>query len=117
MPVTIDPLDKLAISVSEKIAIAKYSCGPKDSATFASEGAMNINAAIDRIVPMKEKTMAMPSAFAPSPFSIIGPPSKVVAIDDGVPGILRRMAAIKPPDVAPTNSATSSDIPAAGLIP
>jgi len=100
-PFTIEPVDSVAIRVSEKIAMPKYSCGPKLSAALASQGAMKISAAMLNMVPRKENTTPTPSALAPSPFSIIGPPSKVVAIEDGVPGILSRIAEIRPPEVAP----------------
>ena len=116
-PLAIEPEDSVAISVSEKTAMAKYSCGPKDSATCASHGAMNISAAIEIMVPMNEKTMPAPRALPPSPFSIIGPPSKVVAIEAGVPGILSRIAEIRPPEVAPTNNAISSAMPVPGSSP
>ena len=35
-------------------------------------------------------------------------------MDEGVPGIFSRIAEIRPPEVAPMNSATSSDRPACG---
>ena len=47
----------------------------------------------------------------------IGAPSNVVATEDGVPGILRRIAEIKPPDVPPTYSAISIAIPFNAPIP
>ena len=100
-PFTIEPDERVAIRVSEKMAMPKYSCGPKLSATLASQGAMKISAAMLKMVPRKENTTPTPSALMPSPLSIIGPPSKVVAIEDGVPGILSRMAEISPPEVAP----------------
>ena len=95
------------------MAIAKYSCGPKLKAILANVGAMNTSAAILSMVPMKENTTPTPSALTPSPFIIIGPPSKVVATDAGVPGIFSRIAEINPPEVPPMYNATSSDMPAA----
>ncbi|MCY1543773.1 hypothetical protein D9M68_796040 [compost metagenome] len=114
MPLTSEPVDRVAIRVREKMAMEKYSWGPKRKAALASQGAMENNAAMLSRVPMKENTMPMPRALMPSPLSIIGPPSKVVAMEAGVPGIFSRIAEIKPPEVAPMNSATNSDRPAAG---
>ncbi|MNE80345.1 hypothetical protein D3C80_1769070 [compost metagenome] len=64
-PLTIEPADRVAIRVRENTAMAKYSCGPKRSATLASCGAMNISAAMLNRVPRKENTMPMPSALTP----------------------------------------------------
>ena len=64
-PLTIEPADSVAISVSENTAIAKYSCGPKLSATLASCGAMNINATMLKMVPRNENTIPTPSALTP----------------------------------------------------
>ena len=50
-PLTIEPLARVMINVSEKMAMEKYSCGPKLSATLASVGAMNISAKILSSVP------------------------------------------------------------------
>ena len=51
----------------------------------------------------------MPSASARSgrPDCAIGYPSKVVMIEDGVPGMRNRVAEIRPPDTDPTYIATS----------
>jgi len=46
--------------------------------------------------------MPMPKALPPSPFSAIGPPSKVVATEEGVPGIFNKIAEIRTPEVPPT---------------
>ena len=43
--------------------------------------------------PVTEDRVARVTARLPSPFLAIGKPSKVVAIEDGVPGVLTRMAA------------------------
>ena len=105
------------IMVSAKRQIAKYSCGPNFSATLASCGAIKIKATIEITVPRKEYKIPTPNAFPACPCSAIGAPSNVVATEDGVPGILRRIAEIKPPDVPPTYSAISIAIPFNAPIP
>ncbi|MNP32970.1 hypothetical protein D3C76_1261780 [compost metagenome] len=106
----------MAINVSEKIAMEKYSCGPKLRASSARIGAMNISAAILKIVPRNENTTPIPRALTPWPCFISGQPSNVVAMEAGVPGMLSNIADISPPEVAPTNSATSSARPVPGPI-
>ena len=113
-PFAMEPAERVAIRVREKTAIAKYSWGPKRSATLASSGAMSISAAMLNRVPRKENTMPIPSALTPWPCSMSGPPSNTVAMEEGVPGIFSKIAEISPPEVAPMNSATSSDNPACG---
>ena len=72
---------------------------------------MNIKASMPRIEPMNEYRMPTPNARPASPFSAIGPPSKTVEIEDGVPGILRRIAEIKPPEIPPMYKPTRRAIP------
>ncbi|MNG09365.1 hypothetical protein D3C84_927840 [compost metagenome] len=115
-PLTSEPVDSVAINVSEKIAMEKYSCGPKLRASSARIGAMNISAAILKIVPRNENTTPIPRALTPWPCFISGQPSNVVAMEAGVPGMLSNIADISPPEVAPTNSATSSARPVPGPI-
>ena len=70
-------------------------------ASLASVGAMNISATTDSTVPMKENTMPAPKALAACPLATMGAPSRQVATELGVPGILIRMAEIRPPEIAP----------------
>ncbi len=75
---------------------------------------MNINAMIDTPPPKNEKTIPRPRAFPACPFSAIGWPSKVVAIDAAVPGIFIKIADIRPPEnppiYTPISNASPSDI-------
>jgi hypothetical protein len=109
--------DKLAIIVKENNAIAKYSKGVNLSANFAKLGEININAKILIIPPIKEYNIPAPRALPASPLSAIGPPSRTVAIDDGVPGILSNIADISPPDIPPMYKPINNEIPFIGVIP
>ena len=97
--------DSTPIRLRENRVIMKYSYAPKCSANRAREGARKVSTAQLKIVPRKENTTPTPRALLASPFAAIGAPSKVVATDAGVPGMLIRMAEIKPPEMPPTNRA------------
>ena len=60
------------------------------------------------MVPRKLKTTPTPSAFAACPFRTRGCPSKQVATEEGVPGMRRRIAEMRPPEIAPMNRAMRS---------
>ena len=113
MPLTMLPLDSVAIMVREKMAMEKNSKGPKLIATRAIWGAINISMTVENIVPRKLNTTPKPSALAACPFLAIGWPSKQVATEEGVPGMCSRMAEIRPPEIAPINKAISSVIASA----
>ena len=92
---------RLAISVRAKIETEKYSAGPNFRAKFAITGETNTSTRMPKMVPRKENTVPTPSALYACPFFAIGLPSKQVATEAGVPGMLMRIAAIRPPDTAP----------------
>ena len=89
-------------SASAHAATAQYSNAPNWIATLASAGEIVTSMIRPKIVPTKEKTTPTPSALPASPFAASGAPSKVVAIEDGVPGMLSRIAATSPPEMPPT---------------
>ncbi len=95
----------------EKIASAQYSYAWNFSAKLHSTGDSTISRIRPMIVPMKENTTPVPSAFPASPLSAIGFPSKQVATEEGVPGIFSRMAEIRPPEIPPMYSAISMEMP------
>ena len=107
-PLTMLPEDRVAIMVREKMAMAKNCMGPKLMATRAIWGAMNISKIVENTVPMKLNTTPRPRALAAWPFLTIGWPSKQVATEEGVPGMCSRMAEMRPPEMAPMNSAINS---------
>ena len=51
--------------------------------------------------PINEYNVPIRMARPPSPLKAMGYPSKVVATEAGVPGILNNIAVIKPPDILP----------------
>ena len=75
------------------MASQKYSTGPKARATSASGGASPSRNPAPTSPPITEAMQARVTARSPSPRLAMGKPSKVVAMADGVPGVLRRMAA------------------------
>ena len=64
-------------------------------------GAKNVTRIIAKAAPMNDEVKAAVSACPPSPCFAMGWPSKVVATDQGSPGILNRIEVIAPPNSAP----------------
>ena len=64
-------------------------------------GARNMRMTTETKVPMREENMAIPRALPAWPFLAMGLPSKVVATEEGVPGMFSRMAEISPPEMPP----------------
>ena len=81
--------------------MAKNSGGPNLSATSARSGAKSVMRTTEKSAPTKDEVKAAVSAWPPRPFRAIGKPSKVVATDQGSPGILNRMDVMAPPKSAP----------------
>ena len=113
----IDLPDKLAMSVNENTAMAKYSYGPNFRAIVESGGARKISAKTLSKPPQNENTMPIPNAFPASPRLAIGDPSKQVATEEGVPGILIKIAEIRPPETPPTYKPINSEIAAVISMP
>ncbi len=80
---------------------AKNSGGPNFSANLASNGARNVMSSTAKRAPTKDEVKAAVSACAALPCWAIGKPSKVVATDQGSPGMLKRMDVMAPPNSAP----------------
>src|SRR5438876_6668897 len=76
--------------------MAKNSGGPNLSATSARSGAKKVMSTTEKSAPTKEDVKAAVSAWPPSPFRAMGKPSKVVATDQGSPGMLKRMDVMAP---------------------
>src|SRR6056297_4019588 len=93
--------DTPAMMVSENRIRVKNSGGPKLSAKDASHPAKTISARFDIKSAVQEAQSAMPSARPASPRSAIGWPSRMVAEEAGVPGVLIRIAGIEPPKMPP----------------
>ena len=71
-------------------------------AQAASTGVNRASTTREIMPPMKEEVMPIFRARSPCPFRAIGCPSKVVHTDEGVPGMLMRMAGTRPPEMPPT---------------
>ena len=54
--------------------------------------------------------MALPA----SPLSAMGPPSKTVEMEEGVPGIFSKTAEIQPPEIPPMYQPIRSEMPSTG---
>jgi hypothetical protein len=80
---------------------AKNSAGPNSSAKSAMIGARKVISRTATVPPMNEEVNAAVSASPARPFCAIGWPSKVVATDQGSPGMLNSTEVMAPPNSAP----------------
>ena len=71
-PLSSDPPPMEAIAVIPRTASAKYSAGPKFSATRAKDGAAAIKTSVPKMPPKTDEASAMPSALPASPRRAIG---------------------------------------------
>ena len=83
--------------VSAKTISEKYSQGPSFTANIASGGAATISTSVEITVPKNEAQIPSDRARPGSPLRAIGKASKVVATEDGVPGMPNSAAEISPP--------------------
>ena len=103
--------------VSPSSARVIYSSGPNCSATLASWGARMLSITMLNTPPMNEQITEVPSASPALPFLAMGWASKVVQIEDGVPGMASSVADTEPPAVPPQNAPTSMPMPVTASIP
>jgi hypothetical protein len=82
-----------------------YSHGPNFKASAAMSGAIRTKVINPNIFPIPEARVATLIAAPASPFLARGCPSNPVAIEEGVPGMFRRIADIEPPNTAATKIA------------
>lgn len=115
-PFTMEPEASTATIVSAKNEMPKFSAGVNFRAMSASSGAQKVSTRKENTEPRKENTMPYPRALPASPFFAMGCPSKQVAMDDAVPGMLSRMAEIRPPEIPPMYTATSRFMPMEGVM-
>ena len=73
----------------------------------ASTGVNTARTTREIMPPMKEEVMPIFIARSDSPRLAMGEPSKVVHREEGVPGMLIRMAGTRPPEMPPTYSPSS----------
>jgi len=110
------PSDKAATNVKAVIPSEKYSQGPKLKASLDINGLINVAIIMLKKVPIKEAIIHIIKAFSGFPFLHMGWPSKHVAIDDGEPGIPSSTAAMKLPEIPPTQTPSNKAIPNSGDI-
>jgi hypothetical protein len=96
-PFRVERGDTAAMIVSPKAASQKYSGGPKLRLARARGGERKMRKATPMMPPKTEAMVAVTIARYASPFWAMGNPSKVVAIAEGVPGVLIRIAENEPP--------------------
>jgi len=106
MVIAIKPLMRLpllidAVAASAKTYSWKYSGAPNFTANRATGTDMSTIMTVAMIPPMKEAIAEMARAASALPFRVIGYPSKVAATAAPSPGVLRRMEAREPPNIAP----------------
>src|SRR5688572_14023934 len=79
----------------------KNSAGPNRSANLAMRGARKVITITATSAPTNEEVKAAVRASSARPLWAMGWPSKVVATDQGSPGMLNRIEVIAPPNKAP----------------
>jgi hypothetical protein len=99
-PLRRDLPDRLAIIVSEKTAMEKYSTGVNLSVIFASEGDMKINAKMLISPPKNDREFQHQAPYPPRLYQP-SPAIKNSGYGGGSPGIFSNIAVINPPDMAP----------------
>ena len=106
-PLIIEPPDTPTMVLRPKTATAKYSAGPKRSASRDSGSAAISSTTRLRKMPRNAPMALRPSASPARPWRASGWPSQVIAIDAGVPGVLSRMAGTPPLKIADTSRPSS----------
>ncbi|MNF82542.1 hypothetical protein D3C84_648500 [compost metagenome] len=87
--------------VKDSTRIAKYSAGPKFSASLATTGANRVSSTVAMVPATKEPIAAVASAGPARPLRAIRLPSRAVTMDDDSPGVLSRIEVVEPPNCAP----------------
>ena len=95
-------MPKVADTVTKARTIsAKYSRGPKISASFTTHGARKASSSVAISPATNEPMAAVASAGPPRPFLAILFPSIAVTIDELSPGVLSRIDVVEPPYMPP----------------
>ena len=101
-PFVMDPLERAAMTVMANTMIRNFSTAENLMASLARGGVKKNRASREISPPIRDTVMPILSALSPSPLAAMGWPSKPVVMEDGVPGILIRMAGTRPPLIPPT---------------
>ena len=97
-PLSMDSLARLAIMVSAKAMRAKNSQGPNLRPKRAMGGANRTRSTAPMRPPKNEDQIPTPRARPGFPCRAIGNPSKVVATEEGVPGMPSSVPEMRPPE-------------------
>lgn len=98
------PFDNEAITVRAKRIIKNFSTDENLMAIEAKTGVKKYKISRENIPPNNDETTPIFKAFSGSPFLAMGYASKVVQMDDGVPGMFIKVAGTRPPLMPPTYS-------------
>ena len=93
--------DRLTARISDIAISAKYSGGPKASATPARSGAQTVRPMRLSVPATNEEIAAIPSAAPALPCFASSYPSIAVGTDEASPGMLTTIAVVDPPYMAP----------------
>ena len=101
MPLIGEPRASVDAASRPSTIKAKYSAGPKLSATSTITGEKNTMMTMPMQAPMNEANIAMNSAAPALPCLAIGWPSRQVTACEATPGTLSRIEVVAPPYWAP----------------
>ncbi|MNR37839.1 hypothetical protein D3C85_1558940 [compost metagenome] len=87
--------------MNDSTKIAKYSAGPKFSASLATIGANKVNRIVAMVPATNEPIAAVASAGPARPLRAMRLPSSAVTMDDDSPGVLSKIEVVEPPNCAP----------------
>ncbi len=100
-PRTVEEPSTAATVTNANTISAKYSGGPKRSATSTTSGASKVSRIV-AIVPATNEPMAEVASAGPArPRLAILLPSSAVAIEADSPGVFSRIVVVEPPYIAP----------------
>ena len=100
-PFSIESPSTAVTATKARTVSAKYSAGPKPSATSTISGAARVSAIVASVPATNEPIAAVASAAPARPSRAIRFPSTAVMIDALSPGVFNRMAVVDPPYIPP----------------
>jgi hypothetical protein len=100
-PLSSEPRTNTTLLTSPNSSRAKFSRGPKVSATADKGAASKATTAVPTVPATKEPSAATASATPARPWRAMAWPSTAVITDEASPGTLSRMDVVEPPYWAP----------------
>ena len=116
-PLSRESPERLAMMVSAKTISEKYSHGPNHKPISASGGANDMSSTAPTRPPKNDDQTPTPRARPGWPRRAMGKPSKVVATEEGVPGMPNKVPEMRPPEKPPTKTPSMVESPSMGLMP